>query len=141
MSPGLSDSQRHTFHELADWFMPTVDGFPSNADADPDDEALDLALDQLKPLMPEINAALDAAAQRGADRYLPDIAESDPETYELLRTLLIGRYLMCRSVWDVLGYTGKKPLPIHQAEFDHDFDDGVLDLAIARGKTYRPTPG
>ena len=140
MTEPLSAHQLETLHVMAEWFMPAVNGYPTNAEADPDGSSLLLALDQLRPMLPAILRAADDAGREEVDTYLNRIDATQADTYELLRTLFVGRYLMCRPVWDKLGYTGKKPLPIGQIEFDNDFSDGILEPVIARGKIYRPTP-
>lgn len=140
MTEVLTAQQVDTLHAMAEWFMPAVEGYPSNDDADPDGSVLLLALDQLRPLLPAIAAALDCAAREGVTSYLQRIDATEADTYELLRTLLIGRYLMCRPVWDVLGYTGRRPSPIQLAEYENEFTDGILEPVLARGKIFRPTP-
>lgn len=140
MSQGLTAAQLSAALEMAEWFMPPTPGFPTNADADPDMSVLRLVLDQFRPSMPQITAALDQAAQEETDTYLRRIRDGDTLTYELLRVLFIGRYLSCRPVWAVLGYTGRRRLPIQPGDAERDLQDGILDPVVARGKIFRPTP-
>ena len=136
----LTSADLATAREMADWFMPATPGFPSSSEADPDESVLRLVLEQFRPVWPEISAALGAASVQGVDRYLRRLAEQDDETFELLRVVFVGRYLACRPVWRVLGYTGRRPHPIQPGEAERDLADDILGPVIAAGKIYRATP-
>lgn len=136
----LSDEQYAILAKMADWFIGPVEGFPSTEEADPENAVLHLALEQLRPLHDELVAAINAANGVDIDHYLADLEDRGAPEFEYLRTLLVGRYLSCRPVWKVLGYTGRRPIPIRQGEADEYLSGGLLDAPIARGKIYRPTP-
>ncbi|NUH40166.1 hypothetical protein HUF15_25975 [Streptomyces samsunensis] len=136
----LSPAQLRTARRMADWFMPEVPGFPTNAEADPDESVLRLVLDELHPHTGSIFSSLDAVVDGDIGDYLAHLGTDAPERYELLRILFIGRYLACRPVWSVLGYTGRRPLPIQPGEAEAHLRDDLLGPVRSRGKVYRPTP-
>jgi len=136
----LTESQLQTARAVAEWFIPSAKGFPATAEADPDERVLHLVLAQLEPVLPDITAALDAAAGHDITAYLNRLEQEQPEAFELLRVLFVGRYLTCRPVWELLGYTGRRPTPVREGEAEKDLAGGLLDPVIARGKIYRPTP-
>ena len=140
MSGTFTEQQLATVRAMTAWFLPPTPGFPDSTKADPDGSVLRLVADQLEPVLPQIVAALDAAHGRDVNAYLPTLEAERAEAFEWLRILIIGHYLTCRPVWDVLGYTGRRPVPIRPGEAEADLADGLLEPAIARGKIYRPTP-
>ena len=143
MITALTSAELAAARQMADFFMPATPGFPSSSEADPDESVLRLVLEQLRPVLPEIAAALDAApidGGDGVDGYLRRLRDQDAETYELLRVLFVGRYLTCRPVWRILGYNGRRPHPIQPGEVEHDLEGDILLPVQVAGKIYRPTP-
>ncbi|MBO0824264.1 MAG: hypothetical protein J2P27_10470, partial [Actinobacteria bacterium] len=136
----LTQSQLITARAMAQWFTPPAPGFPSAAEADPDEHVLGLVLDQLEPVLPGIVDALDAAAGQDITAYLEQMEREQPERFALLRVLFVGRYLTCRPVWELLGYPGRLPAPVRAGEAEQDLAGGLLNPVISRGKIYRPTP-
>jgi len=125
---------------MAEWFMPPAEGLPTTAEADPGERVLHLVLDQLQPVLPDITAALDAAAGLDTAAYLELLEREQPAVFDRLRVLFIGRYLTCRTVWELLGYMGRRPVPVLEGEAEKDLEGGLLDPVISRGKICRPTP-
>lgn len=134
----LSDNEHRALRAAAHWFLPPDESYPSFAEADPDSQVLPLVLDQLAPLHAEIRAALAAIPDGDIEEYMEGLVAADPGQFETLRTLCLGWYFTCRPVWNLLGYTGRRPVPITEGEAEHHLRDGILDPVIERGKIYRP---
>ncbi|MDJ0459844.1 hypothetical protein PUN71_021785 [Arthrobacter sp. NQ7] len=140
MTSILTPERTETARKIAEWFVPQVDGYPTTAEADPDNSVLNLVLDQLQSHWTVIGEALDAAQDADVPEYLERLAAEEPATYGILRTVFVGRYLTCRPVWEVLGYTGRRPVPILPGEAEKFLEGGLLEPVRSRGKIYRPTP-
>lgn len=136
----LTDAQLEILDTMSEWFIGPVDGFPTVAEADPENAVLRMALEQLSPLHAEITAAIDGASGLDVAAYLSDLEARGTPAFEILRTLLIGRYLSCRPVWKILGYSGRRPIPIRPGEAEEYLPAELLAPVRARGKIYRPTP-
>ncbi len=134
----LDARQRQTLRAMQDWFVTPVVGYPTTAQADPDEAVLDMVLEQLRPCLDDLRRVLDDAGDDVAG-YLAALPGADREAFELARLVCLARYLSCRPVWDVLGYARRKPAPIEVGEADV-FLTGLLDAPRRRGKVYRPTP-
>lgn len=126
--------------QVATWFMPGDDRYPSAQKADPEGEMLDRALYELEASVDEIVEGLASLDPTDVDGSMTLMAETDPAGYELLRILFVGSYLMTPIVWSLLGYTGRRPQPIDDGEAEHHLRDGLLEPARRRGSVYRPTP-
>lgn len=135
----LSPSQHDAAAAVAAWFFPPSADYPSSDQADPDGSVLLMVLEQLRPLRAQILAAINAVRLSDVNSHMVDLEDSDADAFELLRVLFVGRYLSCKPVWEMLGYTGRKPRPILEGEADMYLRDGLVEPAIARGKVYRPT--
>ena len=138
MAITLSPAERVALLAAAQWFLPPDNAYPSFAEADPDDQVLHLVLEQLAPLQDEIHAALAAVPAGDVEEYMGGLSDADAAQFETLRTLCLGWYFTCRPVWELLGYTGRRPVPITEGEADHHLRGGILDPVIERGKIYRP---
>lgn len=136
----LGSAQLETLHRLAAVLTPGGDGLPSAADADPDGKVLQLALHHLARDLDVLRAVLDQASEADPAAYLDALADRSPDQFEVLRRLLVCRYLTCRPVWDVLGYHGRRPSPPAAGEAEEFLSDGILDAVVARGPRYLPTP-
>jgi hypothetical protein len=136
----LGPAQLATLDQLAAVLTPGGGGLPDAADADRDGEVLQLALRHLARDLDALRAVLDQAADADPAAFLGDLADRSPEQFEVLRRLLVCRYLTCRPVWDVLGYGGRRPSPPAAGEAEGFLSDGILDAVIARGPRYLPTP-
>ncbi|MUL81861.1 MULTISPECIES: hypothetical protein [unclassified Mycolicibacterium] len=134
----LSDAEHRALLSAAGWFLPPSDKYPTFAVADPDNAVLALVLEQLEPLEDEIRAVLAGVPDEGVEGNMTALEESSPEQFEILRTLCLGWYFTCRPVWNVLGYTGRRPVPIGAGEAEQYLSGGILDAVIQRGKIYRP---
>ena len=131
LGPGQRDAQ--------DWLVTPVDGFPTSAQADPDEGVLDLVLAQFRPQLVDLAAVLDAGDTANVDTWMRQLETNDPEGFDLIRIVCLARYLSSRPIWDVLGYNVRHPAPIRVGEAD-EYLDGLLDQPRRRGKVYRPTP-
>jgi hypothetical protein len=137
MTLQLNASELDTLRNVTGWFLPALDGYPSLADADPDERVLALVLSQMTPLSEAITAALAAVPGDAVDAHMTELGGCDEDGFILLRTLCLGWYLTCRPVWAALGYTGRAPTPISPGDADYDLRDGILDAVRERGKIFR----
>lgn len=139
---------------IGDHLIPAHGDFPSFGDADPDGTMLRAALHEMRrdlPLFMDLvrESADHESGELGLGTWLSRTRLDDPAAFEMLRVLLVGSYLSCRSVWDVLGYPGRVDNPVRAGEEAiwlrtsvdaSDDDEGLLDAVRRRGPIYRPTP-
>lgn len=133
----LDDAEHCALLRAAEWFLPPNEQYPTFAAADPNRQVLALVLDQLVPLETELRAALAAIPEYGVADYLDNLPAAAPDHFDMLRTLCLGWYFTCRPVWHVLGYTGRRPIPIRAGEAEEYLSDGLLAPVVERGKIYR----
>lgn len=140
---------------VGDVLMPRHGVFPSFTEADPDGAVLGAALHELRrdlPMLMSVIAALggcdSADAESGQlDQRLMEVRATNPGGFEMLRVLIVGAYLSCRSVWDALGYPGRVDNPVRDDEAKQWLDipgsdsaDALLEPVRQRGPIFRPTP-
>jgi hypothetical protein len=136
----LSPGQLDVLRAFAEVLTPGGDGFPTAAEADPDESVLALAIHHMGLQMAEIAEILEAATGKDPRAFLEDLAREDPHRFELVRSLLVCRYLTCRPVWKLLGYAGQRPTPPVPGEAEVYLRDGILEPVVRRGPIYIPTP-
>ena len=137
MTLEITAVESHALRAVSEWFLPSLEGYPSLNDADPEGHVLVLVLRQLTPLRDEITAALGAVPIDGVAEHMTDLRDCNEEQFTLLRTLCLGWYLTCRPVWTALGYTGRVPTPIASGDADHDLRDDILEPVRRRGSVFR----
>lgn len=140
---------------VGDVLMPRHGVFPSFTEADPDGSMLEAALHELRRDRPtllsvvaELGEVTGADVARGhLEARLAGVRAANPSGFELLRVLIVGAYLSCRSVWDALGYPGRVDNPVRDDEASRWLDvagsntaDALLEPVRRRGPVFRPTP-
>jgi hypothetical protein len=135
-----TDAEIAALTAICDWFMPAGNGFPSASSADPDRSMLSLALEQVARDHSRLQRLLLAAPSDALINYLVNLHHDHPTDFEVLRLVAVGRYLMCRSVWQLLGYPGHRPAPVQPGEAEKYLADELLAPVLARGPIYIPTP-
>jgi hypothetical protein len=136
----LTHSHVSTLHILAEMITPATDGFPSAREADPDDAVLALALKELRRDLPRLQKYLDTVGPTIVSTDIRSLETVDPEGFRIACELLIGRYLTCRPVWQLLGYPGRIAAPPKDGESMHYLRDDLLAPVIARGPFYTTPP-
>ena len=136
-----TEQQTAVLRRLGDALAPASEAMPSFSEADKSGRFLIGAFEALPHLGPHALKAADALGDRPPKEYLERLSSDEPETFSALHLILVGAYLINRRVWKRLGYPGRKPTPILDDEADHYLEGGLLDSVIARGPTFRPTPG
>jgi hypothetical protein len=136
----LTPAQLELLHAFAEVLTPGGDGFPTAAEADPDGAVLALAIHHMHGQMLEIAETLNAGAGKDPRAFLEELESEEPHRFEQVRSLLVCRYLTCRPVWSILGYSGQTPSPPLPGEAELYLRDGILDPVVRRGPIYIPTP-
>jgi hypothetical protein len=137
----VSETQLRTLNQLAEVITPTVGGFPSAEEADPQGDVLAMALAEFARDLPLITAYLDQLVGDAVDLTdLDRLEAANPQGFGAICDLLVGRYLTCRSVWKLLGYPGRVPAEPKQGETEFYLRDNLLDPVIARGPIFTPVP-
>ena len=138
---------------IGDVLMPRHVPFPSFTEADPDGQMLSAALHELRRDRDAVRSVVDSiitGALVDAEQIrngLDAVRATDPGGFELLRVLIVGTYLSCRPVWEVLGYPGRVDNPVADDEAERWLGlagsgsvDALLDPVRRRGPIFRPTP-
>ena len=86
---------------------------------------------------------LDVIGQEGrAGEVLEGLRNGDRTKFDTFAFAISGAYLINPRVRQLLGFPGQVPAksPAFPDEAQSYLEDGILDVVIARGPIYRPTP-
>jgi len=137
----LSSSEVETYLRIADTLCPGGDGvaYPS---AQPDFlEQLDVALAARSDSFERIIELLhEAEAVAEPDAWLRMLHDSDSDGFQALSAVAAGAFLMLPPVRAAVGYPGQRRSVPRIDEAADEIGDGILDLVLARGHFYVPTP-
>jgi hypothetical protein len=140
-APRLDANQRQTFAALADVLVPEALGMPAASAVGIAEALLDRVLELRPELAPDLLRAIasvspDEPASSAAERLNRD----DPAAMGAVGLVASAAYYMHPEVRRRLGYPGQTQRPIQPDEEDDFRQDGLIDVVIARGPIYRPTP-
>jgi len=136
----LTDGQRARLAELADALIAGGSGLPSASEAD----VPTVWIDRVFAVRPDMEASARAVLELPgeASAALTALRASDPDLFASFAFAIAGAWLINPRVRRELGYPG--PVPVRQPalpdEADAYLEDGILDVVVARGPIYRPTP-
>jgi hypothetical protein len=99
--------------------------------------ALDFRID----LKEGFERAVAADLKDGAEGALEKMAEGDAEAFNALSTVAVCTYYMDQKVRELIGYPGQESVTYDSKATQPYLVDGSLAKVIARGQTYRSTPG
>jgi hypothetical protein len=136
----LDESRRARLAALADVLIAGGDGLPSASEAKLHEKWIDRVL----RVRPDLAAPVLTVLERGGEpaAELERLRAEDPVTFELFAHAVSGGYLLNPRVCKLLGLPGNAPKrkPAYPDEADFYLEDGILDVVLARGPIYRPTP-
>lgn len=115
----LSADERRRLDELADRLIPAGDGMPPGSVG---------WVEEALAARPDLAAALREILRGGG--------EPTPAQTVLVGEVVAGAYFLNPRVKDLIGYHGRRAVPIPAAP-DHD---DLIGPVIARGPIYRATP-
>ena len=137
----MNEQLRSVFAALADQLIPAEDGMPSGGEVALERGALDAVLAVRPDVIEGLEAVLGAVTGADPAAEVERIKLEDPNSFDLLCTVVAGGYFMDPGVQGALGYEGQGPKPII-AEQPPDYErDGLLASVVERGTIYRSTPG
>lgn len=137
----LTAVQRERLAELADALIAGGVGLPSASDA----EVHSVWIDRVFAVRPDMEVTVHAVLELTGDAssVLGGLRFSDAERFSSFAFAVAGAWLINPRVRRELGYPGPVPMrqPALPDEADAYLEDGILDVVVARGPIYRPTPG
>ncbi|MGY1644574.1 hypothetical protein ACI782_26035 [Geodermatophilus sp. SYSU D00703] len=138
--PALDEAQRGRLAELADCLIPGGEGLPAASAVDVHGAWIDRVLAVRPDLGPVLAAVL--AADGSGQELLDRVRVEDPERFGHFAYAIAGAYLINPRIRRLLGYPAAAPArnPAMEGEAEAYLEDGILDVVIARGPVYRPTP-
>jgi hypothetical protein len=139
-SPVLSEQQRARLAVLADLLIAGGAGLPSASGAEVPTQWIDRVMAVRADLAGTVRAVLELEGDP-AD-VLAGLRSGSPEVFGSFAMAVAGAYLINPRVRRELGYPGPVPMknPALPDEAEAYLEDGILDVVLARGPIYRPTP-
>ncbi|MCX6460666.1 MAG: hypothetical protein NTZ03_10200, partial [Actinobacteria bacterium] len=136
----LTSEQRARLAELADTLIAGGAGLPSASQA----EVHTVWIDRVFAARPDMESTVrEVLSLNGnAQTLVADLQQSNPDQFTSFAFAIAGAWLINPRVRRELGYPGPVPMrqPALPDEADAYLEDGILDVVIARGPIYRPTP-
>ena len=136
----LTVAQRERLAGLADVLIAGGAGMPSASGA----EVHTVWIDRVFAARPDMEATVRGVLDVEGDPALvvSGIRADDPDRFSSFAFAIAGAYLINPRIRRELGYPGPVPMkqPALPDEADAYLEDGILDVVIARGPLYRPTP-
>lgn len=139
-SAPLTAEQRSRLAELADALIAGGAGLPSASEAEVHSVWIDRVFAARRDMEAAVRRVLELPGDAGP--VVAGLRSSDPELFSLFAFAVAGAWLINPRVRRELGYPGPVPMrqPALPDEADAYLEDGILDVVIARGPIYRPTP-
>jgi hypothetical protein len=101
-------------------------------------------MDRVFAARPDMEAAVRSVLALPGEpvQVLARLREQSPEQFTGFAFAVAGAYLINPRIRRELGYPGPAPVPnpALPGEAESYLEDGILDVVIARGPIYRPTP-
>ena len=139
-APVLTREQRARLALFADALIAGGAGMPSASEA----EVASLWIDRVFVARPDMEVTVRAVIALEGDPggVLAGLRAGEPDVFASFAFAVAGAYLINPRIRRELGYPGPVPMknPALPDEADAYLEDGILDVVIARGPIYRPTP-
>jgi len=136
----LTPEQRTRLAQLADTLIAGGAGLPSASEA----EVHSVWIDRVFTARPDMEITVRAVLEHtdNPTSVLNELQTTDPDQFASFAFAIAGAWLINPRVRRELGYPGPVPMrqPALPDEADAYLEDGILDVVIARGPIYRPTP-
>ena len=136
----LTEAQRARLAELADVLVAGGAGLPSASEAEVHSVWIDRVFAARRDMEAAVRGVLELPGDAGS--VVSGLRSSDPDLFSLFAFAVAGAWLINPRVRRELGYPGPVPMrqPALPDEADAYLEDGILDVVVARGPIYRPTP-
>ncbi|WP_296606069.1 hypothetical protein [Nocardioides sp.] len=139
-APALTPQERERLALLADRLIAGGAGLPSASGAEVHTQWIDRAMAVRADLDGAVRAVL--ALEGDPAEVVERLQAEDPVLFGSFAMAVAGAYLINPRIRRELGYPG--PAPMKNAalpdEAESYLEDGILDVVVARGPIYRPTP-
>ncbi len=134
----FGEGERATLAAVADRLIPAAHGMPSAAEI-LTDERLRFVLAARTDLVEPVRAALRECARPGDElgARLEVLGRDDPAALGALQLLIVGGYYTDKRVRELIGYPGQEALTIRTWELPPYLEEGLIDVVLARGATWR----
>jgi hypothetical protein len=137
---GLSEAERERLGAIADEMIAGGAGLPSATGA----EVHTLWIDRVMAVRLDMAEAVREVLSREGEpaEVVAALQREERDLFGTLAFAVAGAYLINPRVRRELGFPGPAPMknPALPDEADAYLEDGILDVVIARGPIYRPTP-
>jgi len=140
MSTKLYDVLRHTFLAIADILIPEAEGMPKASQVGVGGEILDRMLALRPDLREAFLRGLRAAAGKPPVAAAEALNRDDPAALGAVGLVASAGYYMSPRVRALIGYPGQENRPADPDVTPEYVANGMLQLVIARGPIFKPTP-
>lgn len=139
-SPGLTGEQRERLAALADLLIAGGAGLPSASGAEVPTQWIDRVMAVRADLDGAVRAVLELEGE--PEEVLAGLQVDSAALFSAFAMAVAGAYLINPRIRRELGYPGPAPVqnPALPDEAEAYLEDGILDVVVARGPIYRPTP-
>ena len=138
--PTLDDSTRQTLIALADLLIPAGERMPSASQAGVGGEWIDRALAARVDWVADFVALLQNARGKDPRMVLAELQVSAPASFTMLTELVAGAYFMNTEVSKLIGYPGRRAIPIQESAEEQQELQELMEPVIRRGPIYRSCP-
>jgi hypothetical protein len=137
---GLDEASRARLALFADLLIAGGAGMPSASEAQVHTQWIDRVFAARPDMEVAVRGVL--ALPGEPEAVLAQLRERDAEGFTGFAFAVAGAYLINPRIRRELGYPGPAPVrnPALPGEAESYLEDGILDVVIARGPIYRPTP-
>jgi hypothetical protein len=136
----LDEAARARLGEFADLLIAGGAGMPSASEAQVHTQWIDRVFAARPDMEAAVRGVLALPGEPAA--VLAQLREQDGDGFTGFAFAVAGAYLINPRIRRELGYPGPAPVrnPALPGEAEAYLEDGILDVVIARGPIYRPTP-
>jgi len=137
---GLDATDLDRLRAYGDVLLPANGDAPRFSDADPTGEVMVLTLEQVGHRFAQILEILADTPGATPAEQLQALESARPDKFTYLRDLLVCCYLSTPTIWQILGYDGRKERLPAEGEAEMYLAGGILDPVIAVGPIYTQPP-
>lgn len=135
--PTLDDNTRQTLIALADLLIPADERMPSASQAGVGGEWIDRALAARADWAADFIALLENAHGKDPRAVLAELQVASPASFTMLTEMVAGAYFMNTEVRTLIGYPGRRAIPIRESSEEQQELQELMEPVISRGPIYR----
>jgi hypothetical protein len=135
--PALTPERAELLRACGSLVVPPEDGAPGFTEADADGQMLAAATVYAGQRLAQIAAAIESMPGSDLSERLNAFSREQPALFKHLREILVCCYLSTSKVWELVGYTGRKPRSPTPGEADEWLGSEILDPVRRRGPIYK----